>query len=214
MSLLLCVVLHGCLAAMVESLPFEPLLFMDLVDTRGAYGLIEATASIVVANSNYNAPDLDYNAGALVIAVLPSASDAGTFEVYAENTTGWEPLAAHVGEGGHHECALLRYTTKDFKQYSPAHTALVLPSCSGTPTFKSIARSPAGLYAMFSVGGSELHPGLSFTSTNEGMAWKLSNTTGVVLPDKDDLNLIWNQGRFVDMQIVWQVRWCADGSNA
>jgi hypothetical protein len=41
-----------------------------------------------------------------------------------------------------------------------------------------------------------------------------ANTTGIADPDKDDLNIIYNRGRFVDMQIVWQpwkLRYCDNG---
>ena len=52
------------------------------------------------------------------------------------------------------------------------------------------------------------------------MSWTKADTTGVVKPDKDDLNIIYNHaapgrpGRFVDMQIVWQnhtLRYCDNG---
>ena len=54
-----------------------------------------------------------------------------------------------VEQRGVHECALLRFTTADFVSYSTPHVALRLDPCSGTPTIKSIARNPAGLYVMF-----------------------------------------------------------------
>ena len=47
-----------------------------------------------------------------------------------------------------------------------------------------------------------------------------AGTSGIVSPDKDDLNIIYNKagpgrtGRFVDMQIVWQnwsLRYCDNG---
>ena len=165
-----------------------------------------------------------------MVSVIASATLAGTFEVYVENTTGWEPMspldqrdaggskAGRDAEGssrpqGHHDCALLRYTTTDFVRYSAAHVALRVPSCSGTPTMKSIARNPQGLYVMFTVGGPP--PGLgTYTSTTAGMSWEKANTTGVAPPDKDDLNIVYNKGRFVDMQIVWQnwtMRYCDNG---
>jgi hypothetical protein len=189
-----------CCAAAV----FEPLLFMDMEDVHDSWGLIWPAANSVSPNASYHPPPLDFAAGALVIAVIASASQPGTFEVYGENTTGWEPLLLHrqtAGRSdGQHECTLLRYTTTDFVEYSAPHVALQLPSCSGTPTLKSIARSPDGLYVMFTVfGGYE-----TFTSQDAGMSWQRANTTGVISPDKDDLNIIYNKGRFVDMQIVWQ----------
>lgn len=114
---------------------------------------------------------------------------------------------------GQHDCSLLRYTTQDFVQYSEPHTALVLDDCSGTPTMKSIARSPEGLYVMFTVGGPP--PGLgTYTSRDAGMSWKKADTTGVRPPDKDDLNIVYSHGRFVDMQIVWQnwtLKYCDNG---
>jgi hypothetical protein len=78
---------------------------------------------------------------------------------------------------------------------------------------KSIARSSAGLYAMFTVGGGD-GASSTYTSTDKGVSWVRGTTTGVAKPDKDDLNLIYNRGRFVDMQIVWQnwtLKWCDNG---
>ena len=95
------------------------------------------------------------------------------------------------------------YTTRDFVRYSPPHIALTIPTCSGTPTMKSIARSTEGMYAMFTVGGGD-GASSTYTSHDAGMSWTRGATSGVAKPDKDDLNLIYNQGRFVDMQIVWQ----------
>ena len=66
---------------------------------------------------------------------------------------------------------------------------------------------------MFAVGGPA--PGLeTFTSADRGMSWTKANTTGVAPPDKDDLNVIYSNGRFVDMQIVWQnhsMKYCDNG---
>ena len=66
---------------------------------------------------------------------------------------------------------------------------------------------------MFTVGGPP--PGLgAFTSTDYGMSWTKANTTGIEYPDKDDLNIIWSAGRFVDLQIVWQnwtMKYCDNG---
>ena len=57
---------------------------------------------------------------------------------------------------------------------------------------------------MFTVGGGD---GASdtFLSRDSGLTWTKGSTSGIKKPDKDDLNIIFNQGRFVDMQIVWQV---------
>ena len=46
------------------------------------------------------------------------------------------------------------------------------------------------------------------------MSWTKDATTGVAPPDKDDLNIIYSAGRFVDMQIVWQnhtMKYCDNG---
>lgn len=167
---------------------------------------------------------------------------SGEYEVYASNTTGWEPLGQPDMEepddpepepepeqrGAHPqypECgrerscpvSLLRYTTKDFISYSPPHLSLFIPDdpvgSGGTPTVKSIARNDhTGLYVLFACYmGSCKH---TFTSTNAGLSWTLCNITGVVSPDKDDLNIIFNDGHFVDMQIVWQtwaMKYCDNG---
>jgi hypothetical protein len=148
---------------------------------------------------------LNFDGGSLVIAVIASAATAGSYEVYAENTTGWEPVvgedgAPEIRSGGHHDCTLLRYTTTDFVTYSAPYIALQIPGCSGTPTMKSIARSDRGLYAMFTVGDNVANNGLgTYTSHDAGMSWSVGKTTGVVSPDKDDLNIIYSGGRFVDM---------------
>lgn len=198
---------------------FEPLLFMDLNDVADGWGLLEPVASTVAPSDRLAPPPLAYDMGSLVIAVIESTHQPGTFEVYAENTTGWEPLGAarpsvSPAIGGYHDCTLLRFTTTDFVNYSPPHVALSVPGCAGTPTMKSVAATPdGGLYVMFTVGGPP--PGLhSFVSTDHGLSWTAANTTGVAPPDKDDLNIIFSKGRFVDMQIVWQnhsLRWCDNG---
>lgn len=44
-------------------------------------------------DTNYRPPpNLAYNLGVEIIAVLPSQQHPGYWEVYAENATGWEPL--------------------------------------------------------------------------------------------------------------------------
>eukprot|EP00040_Diaphanoeca_grandis_P030981 m.184414 g.184414 ORF g.184414 m.184414 type:complete len:512 (+) comp32187_c0_seq2:119-1654(+) len=200
----------------VQPAPFDPLLFMDLVDTSDAWGLLEPTANTVVANASYRPPPLNYSLGSQVLSVIVSASDANVFEVYVENTTGWEPLVDNVRTKGYHDCSLLRYTTADFVNYSPPHVSLLLPGCAGTPTMKSIARNEDGLYVMFTVGGPphSNHTFTTFLSHDQGLSWDAADTTGIAFPDKDDLNIIYNQGRFVDMQIVWQnwsLRYCDNG---
>lgn len=170
---------------------FEPLLFMDLNDVEDPYGLVEEVANTVEANNlSLSPPPLPFSLGAQVFAVIESENLPGTFEVYADNTTGWEPILGEVG--GYHDCTLLRFTTTDFKVYSKAQVVLTIDSCSGTPTMKSIARSNGGLYVMFSVGGPP--PGLgTYTSNDQGMSWTKGNTTGVLPPDKDDLNIIFEE---------------------
>ena len=222
----------------------EPLLFMDLQDVQDPWGLMWAEASTLAPDEKYRPPPLPYDSGATVVSVLPARdfSVSGEYEVYASNTTGWEPLAEPESDSGepaesepqlervrggpkYPECgrestcpvSLLRYTTKDFLHYSPPHLSLHIPDdpimSGGTPTVKSIARNDdTGLYVLFACYmGSCSH---TFTSTTEGMDWTLCNITGVVSPDKDDLNLIFNQGQFVDMQIVWQtwaMKYCDNG---
>ena len=91
------------------------------------------------------------------------------------NTTGWEPLSSDkvaAQEQGTHECTLLRYVTRDFAAYSTPHVSLKLDPCAGTPTIKSIARNPAGLYVMFFV-----LDGLgTYTSQDAGMSWTEAST--------------------------------------
>jgi hypothetical protein len=138
---------------------FEPLLFMDLQDVADGVGLLEPVASTVVSSLLLRPPPLPYDTGALVIAVIESAVQTGTFEVYTENTTGWEPqyrtrsnMPPHSGlpaavlpsVGASHNCTLLRFLTKDFVSYSEPHVALSVPGCAGTPTIKSIAATPNG----------------------------------------------------------------------
>ena len=144
---------------------FEPLLFMDLDDVTDGVGLLEPVASTVVRSLRMRPPSLPYDSGALVIAVIESALQPGTFEVYAENTTGWEPrypagsmpphddnttnkaelpAAVHPSVGASHDCTLLRFLTTDFVRYSEPHVALSMPGCAGTPTMKSIAATPDG----------------------------------------------------------------------
>lgn len=187
---------------------FEPLLFMTMEDVKQSWGLVYPVANTVAANSSFKPPPVNFSQGDLVIAVISSATVPGLFEVYAENTTGIEPLNSKKGSqiklGDNPTNAttsqLLRFTTRDFISYSPAIVVLSLNK-GGTPTMKSMARSDDGLlYVLFTV----YNTFSSFGSRDGGLTWIQLNTTGVVKPDKDDLNLIFNQGRFVDMQIVKQ----------
>jgi hypothetical protein len=201
-------VLLQATSLLATSASFEPMLFMDMNDIYDSWGLVWPAAHTVAPNATYRPPPLNYSAGAVVIAVIPSSTQPRQFEVYAENTTGWEPLIS-LGSRlrGKHACQLLRFLTVDFVAYSTPHISLWIEPCSGTPSMKSIARSPDGLYVMFTACG-----GLgTYTSHSQGMSWSKADTTGIVKPDKDDLNIIFNRGRFVDMQIVWQnhtLRYC------
>lgn len=218
----------------------EPFLFMDLKDTHQPWGVLVPTASTLAPNAPFASPQLSYETGSLVIAVLPSLSDPATFEVYCSNTTGNEPLdGAHPCSGWmtkkeckvkgtgcdwqNNHCAtkeypglyntLLRYTTIDFVHYSVPKVVLNLANETklGTPLLKCIARDDqTGLYAMM------INDRLSsFISSDEGLSWEKRSTTGLnPTIDKDDLNLIFNNGRFVDMQIAWQnisMRYCDGG---
>eukprot|EP01043_Picozoa_sp_COSAG02_P029919 COSAG02_NODE_1883_length_10535_cov_4.902070_10_plen_480_part_00 len=222
----------------------EPFLFMDEHDVQDAWGLMWPKASTLAPDPQFRPPPLPYSSGATVVSVIPATdfNVSGEYEVYASNTTGWEPLAqpdldtdrgaelepepeqqdAHPKYpecGRKRSCpvSLLRYTTKDFTNYSPPHLSLFIPDdpvgSGGTPTVKSIARNDhTGLYVLFACYmGSCEH---TFTSTNAGLSWNLCNITGVTSPDKDDLNIVFNDGHFVDMQIVWQtwaMKYCDNG---
>ena len=88
-----------------------PMLFMDMDDIEDGWGLIEPVASTVAPHHLLRPPPMPYHLGSLVIAVFPSTTSPGVFEVYGENTTGWEPLGSPGKVGGFHECALIRFTT-------------------------------------------------------------------------------------------------------
>ena len=173
-------------------------------------------AATLSPNASFFPPPLDYATGALVIAVLPSQKDPSLFEVYAENVTGIEPLETGASpslsssaetpppspnDHDNGNDTLVRFTTRDFKTYTEPAAVLVLAG-GATPTMKDIVRSPAGVYVMMLSS-----PKHAYVSTDAGMSWSITNTTGMVpghFGDKDDLNLIYNHGRFVDMQIAWQ----------
>ena len=191
------------------SVVFEPLLFMAIDDVVDPWGLIWPTANTVQPSPAFKPPPLNFSQGDLVIGVIASATVPGQFEVYAENTTGKEPIygASAVRDNPTHatNSQLLRFTTTDFNSYSPAKLVLALDK-GGTPTMKSVARSDNGsLYVLFTVYPSKTASYSTFVSRDYGVTWAETNTTGVVRPDKDDLNLIFNKGRFVDMQIIKQV---------
>jgi hypothetical protein len=182
---------------------------MDKTDLDSPWGLLVPKASTLAPSTGLLVPPpLHYDTGSLVIAVLPSLADPAIFEVYASNTTGAEPLAS-----GHENIpvSLLRYTTTDFVHYSTPRVVLNVIG-EGTPTMKCIARDNAGRYALMI--NKRDH---DFISVDGGLSWAATNTTGMSLADKDDLNLIFNKGRFVDMQIAfqnWTLRYCDnDGCN-
>ena len=187
----------------------EDLLFMDTLDVTSSYGLILPRANAVVPNSTFAPPPVDYRAGVLVIATLPSLSKPDVFEVYVENTTGWEPLperAANFTENPpppypNAGVQLLRFTTMDFRSYSKPEVVLDLPTDDeGSSSLKSIARDDStGRYVMFTTKTSPKAGYASFISLDEGKSWnsttcdKKGTKAGCVKhPDKDDLNLIFN----------------------
>ena len=156
------------------------------------------------------------------VAVLPSLSEPSAFEIYCSNQTTYEPLGGQRLEPLPTESVdplqrgsmitnstLLRYTTHDFRTYSEPHVACSIP---GGVDFKSIARDDAsGRYAMV------VHYNrASFTLVSDDAGLNFRQLPSGDIPgghygDKDDLNLIYNKGRFVDMQIVyqeWPLRYC------
>ena len=151
------------------------------------------------------------------IAVLPSLGEPGTFEVYCSNDTSIFPNVAATNllseiaplSSGPTNSTLLRYTTRDFRHYSEPHVACSIP---GGIDWKSIARDDAsGRYVMI------VHydrSSFTYVSDNAGLSFRLlpsGDIPGGHYGDKDDLSLIHNKGRFVDMQIVyqqWALRYC------
>ena len=159
---------------------------------------------------------LPYHNGAMPIAVLPSLGEPGSFEVYCSNSTDIFPNVAAANllsevslSSGVTNNTLLRYTTRDFRHYSEPHVACTL---AGGIDWKSIARDDAsGRYVMI------VHydrSSFTYVSDNAGLSFRLlpsGEVPGGYYGDKDDLNLIHNKGRFVDMQIVyqeWTLRYC------
>jgi hypothetical protein len=174
-----------------------PQLFMDTQDALDHWGLLVPTPGRLSAGSSVAArrpPPLYYDAGAEVLAILPALDRNGralrpaTWEVFAANTTGWEPLAAEetAGRGSENACGntslpgvgtsyahcavtLLRYETKDFTDYTEPAAVMGYPpgythagdDAFGTPTLKSMARDDArGLYVLFAFGAKEKHAGV------------------------------------------------------
>ena len=149
-------------AASGRPVPQElPFLFMDLEDVQDPWGMMWPQAGTMAPDLDYQPPALPYTSGATVIGVLPARDfeSSGEWEVYASNTTGWEPLGEPETEvmeepepepepepegvsGGPHpkypECgrgatcpvSLLRYTTTNFRTYSAPHLSLFI---SDTP---------------------------------------------------------------------------------
>ena len=151
------------------------------------------------------------------IAVLSSLREPGTFEVYCSNATSTFPNVATTTIPSEFELTssslsnstLLRYTTRDFRHYSEPHVACSIP---GGVDWKSIARDDiSGRYVMI------VHynrSSFTYVSDNAGLSFRplpSGDVPGGYYGDKDDLNLIHNKGRFVDMQIVyqeWTLRYC------
>lgn len=132
-----------------------PLLFMDVTDVTETWGLMRPRAATVVRSTDLVAPPLDYRRGAVVVGVLVSSEDPGLFEVYAGNTTGYEPLESggdcgNVVEGDKPKLKVdvLRFTTRDFRDYAKPTVCLSFhtsgdPYPYTLPTVKSLARSTA-----------------------------------------------------------------------
>jgi hypothetical protein len=231
-----------CLLQIQVTWAVESFLFMDREDLHQPWGVLVPTASTLSSNVSFAPPKLSYNDGSLVIAVLPSIADSSIFEVYCSNTTGNEPVPVSKSSQGcetwsdKEDCTkahcdwqnghcvtkeypgtgdtLVRYTTTDFMHYSTPNMVLDLANETkklGTPLIKCIVRNDqTGEYVLM------INDRLkSFVSSNQGLAWQERNTTGLnPVIDKDDLNLIFNNGRFVDMQISWQnhsLRYCDNG---
>ena len=153
------------------------------------------------------------------MAVLPSLNSPSMFEVYCTNQTTYEPLLSATTNAADvfsvpisssmGNSTLLRYTTRDFVHYSEPHVACSIP---GGVDFKSIARDDrSGRYVMV------VHynrASFTFVSDDAGLSFRqlpAGDIAGGHYGDKDDLNLIYNKGRFVDMQIVyqkWTLRYC------
>ena len=170
-----------------------------------------------------NGRPLPYDNGANPIAVLRSLGDPAAFEVYCSNATTFEPLPSVAADpavsidmlsppsvfSGISNSTLLRYTTRDFLHYSEPHIAACIP---GGVDFKSIARDDSsGRYVMV------VHydrASFTYVSDDAGLRFRhlpTGDIAGGHYGDKDDLNLIYNRGRFVDMQIVyqeWTLRYC------
>ena len=97
-------------------------------------------------------------------------------------------------------------------EHEPAYPGLTLP----TPTLKSMARNDAtGEYVLFTYGmktrlckpmgiPTKYCGAQTYRSSDSGRSWQLVANTTLPPPIKDDLNLIYNKGRYVDMQIFSQ----------
>lgn len=71
----------------LSSLPF---LFMTLDDVVEPHGLVYPIANTVIEDPSLRPPPgLDYSGGAVVFGAF---HQDGLVEVYAANTTGWEPI--------------------------------------------------------------------------------------------------------------------------
>lgn len=72
-----------------------PFLFMDLEDVGDRWGMMWPEAKSLAPDARFRPPlGLHFDTGATVVSVIPSRNFASSkeYEIYASNTTGWEPL--------------------------------------------------------------------------------------------------------------------------
>ena len=193
-----------------------PVLFMDTSDAHEPWGLLRPVANSVALAPDLHPPPLDYARGAIVFGVLGSA--ALGFEVYAVNSTGPEPVGSRSSKKKKLTVNVLRFVTMNFKTYTAPSVCLTFetngdPYPFTMPTVKSIARDandPKGatLMAVFGDGINmyiSTDGGVSFAPTEPGVPPKPN------FDDKDDINIMWSQNRWVDMQITkqnWTLKYC------
>jgi len=138
-----------------ESAVVWPLLFMDVSDVSDMWGLIQPRASPVELATDLSPPSLNYRGGAVVFGAIASASQAGVFELYAANTTGFEPISGqqqsqHASQrdwaARKFTVEVMRFTTQDFRAYSLPSVCLTFssggdPNPYTLPTVKSVVRN-------------------------------------------------------------------------
>lgn len=167
------------------------MLFMSPVDVVRPWGLIQPRAQPVVRCANLSSPPVDTPLAAF--NVLRGNEPTGEIEAYG----------LHNGKAG----GLVRYTTTDFKTWSQAVVLDLLAAagkhcCEG----KSIARDDA-TYTYVFLAWQAGYGGHSFVSRN-GLNW---TKTAAQIKAHDDANIIFTNGRFVDMQILkqkYEKRYC------